>query len=60
MPKYPMAERGRVMSDLDIRVLIADDDAVIRNGLADLLEAQEDISIVARAENGVEAVAAVG
>ena len=48
------------MSDLDIRVLIADDDAVIRNGLADLLEAQEDISIVARAENGVEAVAAVG
>ena len=49
-----------MMSNHDIRVLIADDDAVIRNGLADLLEAQEDITIVGRAANGVEAIAAMG
>jgi two-component system, NarL family, response regulator NreC len=39
-----------------ITVLLADDHAVLRDGLRYLLEAQEDIHIVATAANGQEAV----
>jgi DNA-binding NarL/FixJ family response regulator len=42
-----------------IRVLIADDHAVVRQGLRTFLELQEGIEVVAEAEDGVEAVAAV-
>ena len=42
-----------------IRVVIADDNAVIRHGLASMLEAVGDITVVAQAANGKEAVAAV-
>jgi DNA-binding NarL/FixJ family response regulator len=48
--------RGRVV----IRVLIADDHAMVREGLASVLSADGDIRIVATAANGMEAVAAVG
>ncbi len=40
----------------DIRVMIADDHAVVREGLRALLEAQPDIAVVAEANNGEEAV----
>ena len=40
-----------------IRVLIADDHAVVRDGLCYLLEAQPDLSVVGDAANGREAVA---
>ncbi len=39
-----------------IQVLLADDHAVVRDGLRFLLEAQEDISVVGNAANGREAV----
>jgi len=40
-----------------IRVLLADDHAVVRQGLRALLEAEGDISVIAEAENGRQAVA---
>ncbi|WP_433223983.1 response regulator [Dactylosporangium sp. CS-047395] len=39
-----------------IRVLIADDQAIMRNGLRIMLEAQPDIQVVGVAEDGAEAV----
>ena len=39
-----------------IKVLLADDHAVVRDGLRVLLEAQSDISVVGDAANGREAV----
>ena len=41
-----------------IRVLIVDDHPVVREGLVGLLETQDDISIIGRASNGREAIAA--
>jgi DNA-binding NarL/FixJ family response regulator len=41
---------------MTIRVLLVDDHAVLRDGLAALLEAQDGISVVAHAQNGREAV----
>jgi DNA-binding NarL/FixJ family response regulator len=39
-----------------IRVLIADDHALLRNGLRGILDAQEDIEVVGEAEHGAQAV----
>jgi DNA-binding NarL/FixJ family response regulator len=41
-----------------IRVVIADDHAVVRTGLAQLLSTLEDVELVGSAANGAEAVAA--
>jgi DNA-binding NarL/FixJ family response regulator len=43
-----------------IRLLVVDDQAMVREGFAALLNAQPDIEVVGTAENGREAVAAVG
>jgi DNA-binding NarL/FixJ family response regulator len=40
-----------------IRVILADDHAVVRKGIHDFLEEEEDIQVVAEATNGEEAVA---
>jgi two-component system response regulator NreC len=45
-----MSKTGR------IRVLIADDHAILRSGLRMLIDAQPDMSIVAEAQNGDEAI----
>jgi len=42
-----------------IRVLIVDDHAVVRSGLAQFLETTDDIELVATAANGIEALARV-
>ncbi|WP_370325441.1 response regulator [Euzebya sp.] len=42
-----------------IRVLIADDNPVIRGGLSGLLDLRDDVSVVGEAGNGKEAVAKV-
>ena len=41
-----------------IRVLIADDHGVVRDGLAGVISAQPDLEVVGTAENGAEAVEA--
>ncbi|MDX3229367.1 response regulator transcription factor [Streptomyces sp. ME19-01-6] len=41
-----------------IRALVADDQAVVRTGFVNLLATQEDIEVVAEAEDGVQAVRA--
>ena len=40
-----------------IQVLLADDQALIRSGIRSLLEAEEDIEVVAEAADGAQAVA---
>ena len=39
-----------------IRVIVADDQALVRGGLKMILEAQPDINVVAEAADGVQAV----
>jgi DNA-binding NarL/FixJ family response regulator len=48
-------DRGRA----PIRVVVADDQELVRSGFAMILDAQPDISVVAEAADGREAVAAV-
>ncbi|WP_295833110.1 response regulator transcription factor [uncultured Microbacterium sp.] len=43
-----------------IRVLVADDHSMVREGLSSVLAAEGDIEVVATATNGAEAVALVG
>ena len=43
---------------MTIRVLIADDQAMVRAGFAALLDAQDDIEVVGQAENGEHLVVA--
>ena len=49
----PSAARGAAM----IRVLIADDQTLVRDGFRMILDAQEDIEVVGEAADGIEAVA---
>ena len=49
------ATRSRVM----IKVLVVDDQSLVRQGFGALLDAQADIEVVGSAENGAEAVEAV-
>lgn len=44
---------------MSVRVVVADDDAMVRGGLAAILGAQADLEVVAQAADGVEAVEAV-
>ena len=41
---------------MTIRVLVADDQALVRSGFRMILEAREDLEVVGEAENGAEAV----
>ncbi|MET8825038.1 response regulator transcription factor [Streptomyces sp. NPDC004610] len=44
---------------MNVRVVVADDQELVRSGFSMILEAQPDIEVVAEAGNGAEAVAAV-
>ncbi len=41
---------------MNIRVLIADDHQIFRDGLITLLESEDDIEIIGTAKNGIEAI----
>jgi len=43
---------------MSIRVVVADDQALVRAGFARLLEAEHDLRIVAQAADGLEAIEA--
>lgn len=43
---------------MTIRVLLADDQAMIRNGLRRIIESRSDLTVVAEASDGVEAIEA--
>lgn len=42
------------MSEREIRILLADDDQIIRDGLTNLLNAQDGLRVVATAVNGAQ------
>ena len=44
------------MTSVPIRVLLADDHAIVRNGVAQILDEQPDIEVVAQAEDGESAI----
>jgi DNA-binding NarL/FixJ family response regulator len=48
------------MSSTPIRVLLADDHAVVRAGIRQFMERAEDIQVVAEAEDGEVAKALIG
>lgn len=52
----PYARRGVAMSSETIRVILADDHAMVREGLRLLLRTAPDILVVGEAENGVTAI----
>lgn len=43
----------------DIRILIADDEAIVRDGLRAIIDMEDDLDVIAEAADGVEALAAV-
>ena len=45
---------------MTIRVFLADDHAIVRDGLRMLLEAQPDLQVVGEADNGRDAVRQIG
>ena len=47
-----MTENGDI-----IKVLLVDDHALFREGVAEIFDAEEDMRVVGEAENGLEAVA---
>jgi two-component system NarL family response regulator len=44
------------LASVPIRVLLADDHAIVRNGVAQILDEQPDIEVVAQAEDGESAI----
>lgn len=44
------------MNQMTMKILIADDQSIIREGLASILADQEDIQVVGKAQNGLEAI----
>jgi DNA-binding NarL/FixJ family response regulator len=47
------------MTDAKIRLLLVDDQLIIRQGLRSLLEAKPDLEVIGEAENGQQAIAQV-
>src|SRR6476469_98216 len=52
-PSFRWSERN---VDMSVRVLIADDQALVRAGFKMILEAEPEIEVIGEAEDGVEAV----
>ena len=60
MRRAAALDRGILVADVEsrplVRVLLADDHAVVRSGIRVLLEAQDGIHVVGEAEDGLDAV----
>src|SRR5262249_10341039 len=56
-PRPAAGQRARREPAMTIRVVIADDQGMVRSGFTVLLNAQPDIEVIAEAVNGQEAVA---
>jgi two-component system, NarL family, response regulator NreC len=41
---------------MNIRIIIADDHTIVRHGLAKLIEAEDDMEVIAQTENGISTV----
>src|SRR5258708_142809 len=52
-----LRERGKTMSDERIRVMVAEDDTLLRNTLSELLRLEKDIVLVSAVPNGEQAIA---
>jgi DNA-binding NarL/FixJ family response regulator len=52
----PFDRRGDVPIPFPVRILIADDHAVVRRGLRTVLDEEPDLEVVAEAENGEDAI----
>src|SRR5215208_1850490 len=52
----PKREEVKVNSEQPIRILIADDHPVVRQGLAAIIESERGMTVVAQAKDGREAV----
>jgi DNA-binding NarL/FixJ family response regulator len=57
--EYSMSRQDSAVGDGPIRVVVADDQELIRGGFAMILDAQPDIEVVAEAGDGHAAIAAV-
>src|SRR4051794_18229431 len=55
----PIFEREQRMPDKPIRVLIADDEALARDRIADLLVHEKNVKVVGTASTGLEAIEAI-
>src|ERR1043166_7184348 len=53
---HPQWRDGLMPIPLVTRILVADDHAIVRSGLAQVLDAKPDLEVVAEAEDGAEAV----
>ena len=54
--KFPLKVQPGVQSMKPIRVLIVDDHTLVRDGIRALLDADEEITVVAEAQDGLEAM----
>lgn len=56
--KSPLPSQASVQTELwkEVKVLLADDHAMVRRGLRELIEEQDDMTIIAEASDGKEAV----
>ena len=41
---------------MNTRIIIADDHTIVRHGLAKLIEAEDDMAVIAQTENGLSTV----
>src|ERR1041385_4086049 len=55
-PHRPLATSETFMNPIPLRVLIADGNAYVRDGFTTLIDRQVDMSVVAQAVNGQEAI----
>jgi len=58
--RLPSADEQAAMTRQTIRVVVADDQRVIRDGLMTILGAMDDVEVVGAAADGAEAIALVG